>query len=37
VAILSRRSISNVFYRLSGKRLRHLLFTPERVLQPLKA
>jgi len=30
-------AISNALYRLSGKRLRHMPFTPERVLETLKA
>jgi isoquinoline 1-oxidoreductase subunit beta len=30
-------AVSNAFYQLTGKRLRHLPFTPERVLATLKA
>ena len=30
-------AISNALYRLTGKRIRHLPFTPERVLETLKA
>ena len=29
-------AISNALYRLTGKRIRHLPFTPERVLETLK-
>jgi isoquinoline 1-oxidoreductase beta subunit len=29
-------ALSNAFYRLTGRRLRHLPFTPERVLETLK-
>jgi isoquinoline 1-oxidoreductase beta subunit len=30
-------AVSNAFYKLTGKRLRHMPFTPERVLETLKA
>jgi len=35
--LLIAGAISNAVYRLAGKRLRHLPFTPERVLDALKA
>jgi len=30
-------AISNAVFKLAGKRLRHMPFTPERVLETLKA